>query len=215
MHRSSTNRWLATLLFSGLALPVVAGEPWPEHDRIRWLMGDDASARRAVARELVESEARGLVPGLVDALFFTPKRFRVEVAWALAELTGHDGAGEDYYAWVEWLGSRDDFPPAPGYVEWKRGQLARIDPAYLRLLHEGVPTRIRIEEIVFGGARLDGIPALDDPPHVPAAEAPLAADELVFGVELGGEARAYPHRYLSWHEMANDVLGGEPLTLSY
>lgn len=205
---------LARLALLFVAAAGGAASP-PSHERILPLMGDDGAARRAAARELVAADARGLVPGLVDAVFFTPKRFRGEIARTLAELTGHAAAGEDYYAWVEWLGSRDDFPPAPGYVEWKRRQFGRIDPAYLGLFHEGVPARIRIEEIVFGGARLDGIPALDDPPHVAADEASLAADELVFGVALGGETRAYPHRYLSWHEMANDVVGGEPLTLSY
>lgn len=209
----------ATTLARGLILCTLASGPAalgaaPEHDAIRPLMGEDGRARRAAARALVEADARGLVPGLVDAVFFTPRRLRAEIARTLKSLTGHDG-GEDYYAWVEWLGGRDDFPPAPGYVEWKRSQLARIDPAYLRLFNEGVAARIRVEEIVFGGARLDGIPALDDPPHVAAADAPLADDELVFGVELGGATRAYPHRYLSWHEMANDVVGGEPLTLSY
>jgi hypothetical protein len=39
--------------------------------------------------------------------------------------------------------------------------------------------------------------------------------ERVFGVSLGGEHRAYPLRYLSWHEMLNDTVGGVPLTVSY
>lgn len=210
-----------TTLGRGLIIFVLAAgarglgaAPAPGHDAILPLMGEGGSARRDAARALIAADARGLVPGLVDAVFFTPRRYRAEIARTLSALTGHDG-GEDYYAWVEWLGGRDDFPPAPGYVEWKRGQLGRIDPSYLRLFHEGMATKIRLEEVVFGGARLDAIPALDDPPHVAAAAASLSDAELVFGVELGGEARAYPHRYLSWHEMANDIVGGEPLTLSY
>jgi hypothetical protein len=43
----------------------------------------------------------------------------------------------------------------------------------------------------------------------------MLGDELVFGVSAGGEHRAYPRRILSWHEMANDVVGGEPVTLSF
>lgn len=208
-------RFAATLLVVTFAPASVAGARPLDHQRIAPLLGDDAGARRAAQRALVRARAVELVPGLVDAVFFTPKRFRGEIAATLIALTGHEVAGADYYAWVEWLGGRSDFPPGPGYAAWKGELFARIDPAYRRFFAADVSTRLRLEEIVFGGARLDGIPALDDPPHVLAAEAPLGDDELVFGVAQGGEARAYPHRYLSWHEMANDVVGGEPITLSY
>src|SRR6185369_7988742 len=43
----------------------------------------------------------------------------------------------------------------------------------------------------------------------------LSGSERVFGVSVKGEARAYPLRILDWHEMVNDVVGGEPVTLSY
>ncbi len=62
----------------------------------------------------------------------------------------------------------------------------------------------------------EGIPALDRPKTIPAAEATwLAPDEPVFGIQIGGEARAYPLRILDWHEMANDELGGIPFALAY
>lgn len=215
MPRIAPTIYTAGLLLAGLTGPGGAADRPLGHERILALMGEDAAERRAAARELVTAGARELVPGLVDAVFFTPRRHRAEIAATLAALTGHEAAGEDYYAWVEWLGGRGDYPPAPGYIEWKRSQLARIDPAFEQLFPDRVAARIRLEEIVFGGARLDGIPALDDPPHVAAANARLDADELVFGVMTGGEARAYPHRFLSWHEMANDVVGGEPITLAY
>jgi hypothetical protein len=37
----------------------------------------------------------------------------------------------------------------------------------------------------------------------------------VFGVEIDGDARAYPLRILDWHEMFNDVVDGVPVTLAY
>jgi hypothetical protein len=43
----------------------------------------------------------------------------------------------------------------------------------------------------------------------------LDARDLVFGVALNGEARAYPLRLLDWHEMVNDVVGGQPVSLAY
>jgi len=71
------------------------------------------------------------------------------------------------------------------------------------------------EEIIGGGVRRDSIPALDDPPHVKAADAPWRDRERVIGVRLGDEARAYPIAILVWHELVNDVLDGRPILASY
>jgi hypothetical protein len=62
----------------------------------------------------------------------------------------------------------------------------------------------------------DGIPAILHPRTVPAAEAAHLGDgDSVVGVALGGEARAYPIRMLDRHEVANDVLGGRPVAVTY
>jgi hypothetical protein len=91
-----------------------------------------------------------------------------------------------------------------------------IDPDFHLFLQPGVAHDIRLEEIVWGGVRKDGIPALVNPKLVPPVEAAyLTDDELVFGVEINGDARAYPLRILDWHEMFNDVVGGVPVALAY
>lgn len=71
------------------------------------------------------------------------------------------------------------------------------------------------DEILGGGPPKDGIPALTDPDVVPAHEAGLSPQDRVIGVAIGGEARAYPLRILNWHEIANDVLGGRPIAVTY
>ncbi|MCI0875106.1 MAG: DUF3179 domain-containing protein, partial [Chloroflexi bacterium] len=43
----------------------------------------------------------------------------------------------------------------------------------------------------------------------------LLPEEPVFGVAINGDARAYPLRIMDWHEMANDVVGGVPMSLAY
>jgi hypothetical protein len=77
------------------------------------------------------------------------------------------------------------------------------------------PADVAVEEIREGGPPRDGVPALDDPPRVAAAGAPWEDDQPVVGLELGGERRAYPLAVLEWHEVANDVLGGVPIAVSY
>jgi hypothetical protein len=76
-----------------------------------------------------------------------------------------------------------------------------------------VPT----SDLVSGGPGRDGIPALTNPRTVAAAagDAFLGPTSLVLGVTFGGEARAYPHNVLWWHEIVNDVVGGRPIALSY
>lgn len=185
------------------------------YDLLRGLLSGSPDERRAASRALIESEDTGLVPGLVDTLFFLPKPRRAEAISALEALTG-ERPGDRYHDWVEVVGRRTELVPRPGYAAWKGELFARIDPRYREILGQSAPARIRLEEIVWGGVPFEGIPALDRPAAVPAGEAGYLQDgERVFGVSLNGEQRAYPLRILGWHEMLNDTVGGEPVTLSY
>jgi hypothetical protein len=206
----------ALLLLIALAVPAAAAELTPEegYPLVQRLMSDSKKERREAARRLIEAGDLSLVPAMVDAVFFTPRLDRAELLDVLEALTGesHDG----YYQWVEYVGANEQIEPKARYIEWKVAMLSRIDEAYRKVLYPGAPARVRLEEVVSGGVPVAGIPALDNPPHIPAAEASyLRKRERVFGVELGGEARAYPLRILDWHELMNDVVGGEPVTLSY
>ena len=179
------------------------------------LMDSDAKIRRQAAARLTEARDETLVPALVDAIFFTPGQSRRELLEVLQVLTG-ENRGSRYLDWVEYVGSRTDLEPKERYAEWKQKLLSRIDPEFAKVFYPGAPNRIRLEEIVWGGVKLDGIPSLEHPAHVSADQADfMRDDELVFGVSLDGEQRAYPRRILSWHEMLNDTVGDEPVTLTY
>ena len=72
-------------------------------------------------------------------------------------------------------------------------------------------------EIMSGGPPKDGIPALDDPQFISVAdELRIEAREAVITVEIDGETpRAYPIRYLTWHEIVNDEIGGVPVAVTF
>ncbi len=71
-------------------------------------------------------------------------------------------------------------------------------------------------EITSGGPPKDGIPSIDEPAFVAVSEADDLADtEPVVGLVVNGEARAYPLRILTWHEIVNDTVGGVPVTVTY
>lgn len=77
------------------------------------------------------------------------------------------------------------------------------------------PASIPASEIVAGGPSRDGIPALDRVATIPASQADWAEDDLVLGIVVAGEARAYPVAILNWHELVNDTLGGKPILVSF
>jgi Protein of unknown function (DUF3179) len=70
---------------------------------------------------------------------------------------------------------------------------------------------------VYTSAAVDAIPSIDRPCfESPSDAAPLLPDSsLVIGVERGGEAHAYPVDLLSLHEVVNDVVGGEPIAVTW
>jgi hypothetical protein len=63
----------------------------------------------------------------------------------------------------------------------------------------------------------DAIPAILDPQFVSAelAASELNSDERVIGLVINGDVRAYPISVLSAHEIVNDVVGGEPVAITW
>lgn len=63
----------------------------------------------------------------------------------------------------------------------------------------------------------DAIPAIDDPQFLTAAEAEreYAANEVVLGVHIEGDARAYSVDLLDSHEIVNDTVNGKPIAVTW
>ncbi len=72
-------------------------------------------------------------------------------------------------------------------------------------------------QILSGGPPKDGIPSLFNPEIIPAAQADFIDDkDLIVGIVVDGEARAYPHQILDWHEVVNEEFASNNLlTVSY
>jgi len=79
--------------------------------------------------------------------------------------------------------------------------------------------------LVASGLPKDGQPAIDDPRVLSMADVDrrnrsphsrvIVSRDKVVGVEINGEARAYPIRVLNWHEVVNDVVGGVPVAVTF
>ncbi len=180
---------------------------------VRELFTPEPLARRQALVVLQNRGKLDVVPGLIQALRFV--RDHADIDQTLAALTG-EPAGKTWSAWALWQQAHPEIVPFAGFDAFKADVMAVIDPNFREFLGPGVAHEIRLEEILWGGVPKDGIPALTNPKQITPAEATyLTEDELVFGVEINGDARAYPLRILDWHEMFNDVVGGVPVTLAY
>ena len=65
----------------------------------------------------------------------------------------------------------------------------------------------------FTSTKKEGFPLNVNPEIVTATKAELADDDLIMGVVINGEARAYPVNYMNGprNEVVNDQLGGLPI----
>ena len=159
-----------------------------------------------------------MVPGLITAMRFSraPRDFFQPT---LAKLTG-DAEPEGWFEWMLWQERHPEIKPHASYAQFKRELYLGIDPnfdVFLAPKHfRQDRMKIRMEEITWGGVRKDGIPSLDNPELIPAGEASyMRGDDLIFGVAINGDVRAYPLRIMGWHEMFNEVIGGVPVALAY
>ncbi|WP_254820830.1 DUF3179 domain-containing protein [Haloglomus halophilum] len=59
----------------------------------------------------------------------------------------------------------------------------------------------------------DAIPSVDDPSFGERYDG--EADDTVIAVENGERARAYPVRYLHYHEIVNDTIGDDPIAVTW
>ena len=74
-----------------------------------------------------------------------------------------------------------------------------------------------LDAMQSGGPGKDGIPSIDAPRFQSAAAADdyLEPGDRVIGVHHEGVARAYPQRIVVWHEIVNDTVGGDPVSITY
>ena len=92
--------------------------------------------------------------------------------------------------------------PAAGYQGPGASSAERVDPAF-------EPSRV-IRLLSF-----DDILPYYDPTFVPAPETQLEDEDMVLGLAVNGEARAYSVAVLNFREMVNDVVGGVPVLVTW
>jgi len=165
---------------------------------------------------------------LHDLLRFATRDSLPVVVEAFEELSGAEfpadsptAMGDRVLAW--------DLPAPPGYRLLKRDLFLLIEPRWAPFFDDE-DSAIDWRLVGWGGVFIDDrpaatsgqicprgcIPALDQPAVTDAAGGSwYPDDELVFGIVVGRQARAYPKNIMEVHEMVNDTLGGRRLAIPY
>jgi len=156
-----------------------------------------------------------IAPSLEIFNFIPDPSIRKALLEQLVESTGED-FGTDINAWYRWLWNQPE-KKVVGYDNFKADFYKVIDPRFEKYFRNRQDLAdIRLDEIRWGGVVQDGIPPLRNPKMLSAAKATyLEDDNVVFGIEVNGDARAYPKRILAWHEMFTDTVGGEEVAGVY
>ncbi len=222
MAGSSRTTCAAVLLSLALSTPL--GQVHPEDKKpdldnpivrahhIRF--GDRSERKRALRITAHERDKTMIAP-----MLHTMRRLSLDQRQAIVETlekVTRKAYGDDWFKWAQYH-QRETIPTFERFDTYLFNHLRTIDQDFRRFIYPGVAHTIPLQEILWGGvAAVDGIPPLDHPTMVNAAEIKnLGNDEPVFGIQIGDDVRAYPYRYMDWHEMLNDTIGGIPVSLAY
>ena len=215
----SRRSFLATGLSSAALAPasVRAQDAPPVRQWLNALVGRNLDDFLAAMEAIVARGNPDLASSLITASRFSGAPQQLFDA-ALSDLTG--AARRGWFEWMLWQEANPQIASHPDYFDFKTALFLSIDPNWEVFLQPEFiapdAMRIRFEEVTWGGVVLDGIPSLDNPDLITPDEADyLNEDDLVFGVSINGDARAYPLRIMGWHEMFNEVIGGVPVALAY
>ncbi len=176
--------------------------------------------------EIVRSEDPRLAWLISDMMrFVTNGSLNITLADAAADLLKVDPPAENHWEVITNTLIAWDIPAPPDYLEIKRTIFTSAVPGWERIFVEG---DIDWRMVSWGGVLIDdrGFGQTDEPCNcIPAADNPkvssakaatwLDDDDIVFGIEVNGEARAYPRRIMEVREMVNDTLGGRNLGIPY
>ena len=213
----------ALLLLAGLsptcgatqgARPAAQLSAAPLSDFAALIADDEAIASVALARMGAQWHESSAAP-LIEMVHHVRSRRVLRGVMALIEARTGKAFDGSLDPWYEWLWSAER-PVHPELAHFKTLLYAPIDPRFAEYFEGHPKAIIRLDEIRWGGVRRDGIPPLKNPAMVAAGQAPwLDGDDIVFGVAIDGDLRAYPKRILAWHEMFKDRIGGRELAGVY
>jgi len=178
------------------------------------LVPDAANAEKTLGL-ISDNWKEGYAPPLVEMIYLTRNiEIRPKMFSLLQQKTGSE-AIFDLNEIYQKLWSKDYKLPE-WYPAFKGRLYSVIDERFTEYFKDTSKSLIRLDEIRWGGVVQNGIPPLRKPEMISVKEASYLEDSnVVFGIGVNGDFRAYPKRILAWHEMFIDEVGGKSLTGAY
>jgi len=209
---------ITALAIALLAPAAFAATPPAAHAPLadfRALLDSDEATTAAALQRIGKRWRIAYAGMLLEAFLFTSNRpAQAGIAKLLERASGRAFDGDPNY-WYQWLWSLEP-GEHPEYAEFKAALYEQIDPRFREYFDKRPKALIRLDEIRWGGVRRDGIPPLKNPKMIAAKDAAYLEDgNIVFGVAIDGDVRAYPKRILAWHEMFKDRIAGRELNGVY
>ena len=172
------------------------------------------AAGQALLDELLASDSSAIDKYVIDLAAF-PNPYWEQVLGYLERRFGEAHRSVYEYHGIFEFDPQDS--ATPGYLRFKQALFGSQFEDMAEMMSPDADIVIDAREIMWGGVRVDGIPPLEFPAQIfPEQAAEWINDsDIVVGVEIDGDARAYPIRIIAWHEMVNDTIGGVPVSLAY
>ena len=183
-------------------------------------------AQETAIRQIAKSKDPRIAWLIGDLLRFVPGgELNSTLAYYAAQLLGIEAPTRNHWGTITDHLIAWDIPAPPDYLRAKRAIFTSFVPGWDRIFVEG---DIDWRHVSWGGVLIDNrsydktdepcncIPAADNPKVSSAKDATWLKDEdIVFGIAVNGEYRAYPRRIMEVREMVNDTLGGRHLGIPY
>ena len=93
--------------------------------------------------------------------------------------------GQDSQRWLKWVW-KQPHEPHPEYLIFKRSFYKIVDPRMTKFFPVGCRSLVRLDEVQWGGVKVNGIPPLDHPKNIPASQADYLKDGHVVLRSIGG-----------------------------
>ncbi|MDC9723003.1 MAG: DUF3179 domain-containing protein [Urechidicola sp.] len=179
------------------------------------LIGYNQQKKSESLNFLQQNWSQSYVAPLLDILRLSEDDWQQQVIGMLLEEQEPD-IKADYFNGIQWLW-KHTANYGNYYADFKAYLYNTLDPTFYQYFYgRDSQTKIRFDEIVWGGVSKDGIPKLDSPTMVTATQATYLSDiDIVFGLVINGEARAYPKRILAWHEFLTEDIGKQSIAVVY
>ena len=180
------------------------------------LLTNDTQGRKQAIDYLKATWREEYIIPIIDVIYLTSDSWSYQYLFDLLYEKTRLTMGRDVNEWLDWIWNNEQ-KILPFHDNLMASIYRNIDLKFeLYFKNRRNQSSIRFDEIRWGGVGQDGIPPLRDPKMIDASEAKyLDDDNIVFGIEINGDTRAYPKRILAWHEMFVDNVDGKNIAGVY